>query len=788
MLARLFPLILFVLISMFATANENALSKADERYRKGYYYESIALLENLHDDTLTAGQQSQQFQLLADNHLQLGNAEVFRKFSLSSFFALEKPDIKDSVLYYSNLAEYYHYMLRIDSSVYHANKSVELLNRCAPCKGDSILIARVYMVHGNCLRNERKSSYYTEKVDRFHKFLEYRNATAFQSLDTALAYAADFQKPLIIRRKAAHLHDMSAYFTYPHRGKKRPEGYEQIFNECIETYHTAIALAEKYYEKPHSFISRCYLLMGLTYHFNSEFEIADSLGNLAIENALENEDNIYLMEYCMAVTYKATNYNVWYEETKNETLLFTTLKMLEKAVPYWEKHKAMNIEKNKGYNDRYVVSVNNRIPYVCYQLYNITGDPEYMDKALFYSDRYSYNTYPKNYRNDSLTVNVLKNELQPDEALVHYMISSYPGSLMAIFVTHDSTHFFELKRKARNKLISDKDFSKINGSEGLKVFTEHAYMTYQRLFQPIDELLKANNIENVILIPILKFARINFDLLISDTLNTTWKDQPYMFKKYNISYAMSPSIFLDNNRPVKSLRTHDIGILTGDFNLKTNLRFTGRLNDKLQQTFSANVYPSLKKEAFSKTINSHKIFMLQGHGEASYHDDEAVIYISDSVFIKDYEFYDMNLTTDLFITTACKADQTFTYRSEGAVGGYTKTLQYAGARSTLTSLWELDDKTNYLILTYFFQHLKKGHSKSRALWLAKKDYWKHSEQDEAFNPFFWASYKLTGNTAPLSFQENKSPFRFWWLLILPGGILVWYKIRRLKYASTKSDK
>ena len=140
----------------------------------------------------------------------------------------------------------------------------------------------------------------------------------------------------------------------------------------------------------------------------------------------------------------------------------------------------------------------------------------------------------------------------------------------------------------------------------------------------------------------------------------------------------------------------------------------------------------------------------------------------------------MELNNNLFITTACNTNQSQTYISEGSTGGFTKSLMYSGIKSSITTNWEIDDKTNSFIMNQFLHYLSEGKSKSVSLWMSKKDYWNNCEQDEEFNPFYWSPYRLTGNTSPVIIK-NKSVFNYYYflfLLLVPMGYFLRKRIHK----------
>ena len=87
---------------------------------------------------------------------------------------------------------------------------------------------------------------------------------------------------------------------------------------------------------------------------------------------------------------------------------------------------------------------------------------------------------------------------------------------------------------------------------------------YNSKFKPIDKILETKGITNVIVSNSDYNAMLNYDLMITDTLSSNWKTQPYLFHKYNFSYALCVRSFIESRHENKSLPTR-LGITIGDF-------------------------------------------------------------------------------------------------------------------------------------------------------------------------------------------------------------------------------
>jgi CHAT domain-containing protein/predicted negative regulator of RcsB-dependent stress response len=103
-------------------------------------------------------------------------------------------------------------------------------------------------------------------------------------------------------------------------------------------------------------------------------------------------------------------------------------------------------------------------------------------------------------------------------------------------------------------------------------------------------------------------------------------------------------------------------------------------------------------------------------------------------------FESLRLDADLVTLSACQTGLGKELAGEGLLG-LTWAFQYAGARSVLASLWEVDDASTAELMRRFYGHLGRGRSKAEALRLAQVDLLR---QRPTAAPFFWAGFQLTG--------------------------------------------
>ena len=147
------------------------------------------------------------------------------------------------------------------------------------------------------------------------------------------------------------------------------------------------------------------------------------------------------------------------------------------------------------------------------------------------------------------------------------------------------------------------------------------------------------------------------------------------------------------------------------------------------------------------------------------------------LYIKD--LYKMALNTELVVLGSCETGNGLFKRGEGVVS-LAYGFQLAGAKSSVFSLWKVDEKSTIRLMQWFYKYLAAGYTKDEALHQAKLTYLGNASEITS-NPYFWSGFVFNGVTEPLHFQKNKLMQRKYLpFLLVFFGILVlfiWIQIR-----------
>ena len=106
--------------------------------------------------------------------------------------------------------------------------------------------------------------------------------------------------------------------------------------------------------------------------------------------------------------------------------------------------------------------------------------------------------------------------------------------------------------------------------------------------------------------------------------------------------------------------------------------------------------------------------------------------------------------TELVVLSACSTGQGDSKTGEG-VYGLQRALTVAGARSTLLSLWKVDDDATRAFMVRYYALLKEGKGRGEALVQVQREF----RTDPAYkaknwdHPYYWAAWQLTGDWKPI---------------------------------------
>ncbi len=107
------------------------------------------------------------------------------------------------------------------------------------------------------------------------------------------------------------------------------------------------------------------------------------------------------------------------------------------------------------------------------------------------------------------------------------------------------------------------------------------------------------------------------------------------------------------------------------------------------------------------------------------------------------EIYRLKLNADLVVLSACQTGLGAQVTGEGVVG-LTRAFFFAGARSVVASLWNLNDAFASEFVDEFYRHVVAGRRIDEALRLTKLAYLAHPRYS---HPYYWSTFVVRGDAS-----------------------------------------
>ena len=114
-------------------------------------------------------------------------------------------------------------------------------------------------------------------------------------------------------------------------------------------------------------------------------------------------------------------------------------------------------------------------------------------------------------------------------------------------------------------------------------------------------------------------------------------------------------------------------------------------------------------------------------------------------FLRAYDIYNLSLSAELVVLSACQTGLGKEYKGEGLVG-LTRGFMYAGAARVVVSLWNVNDRATSELMAKFYQKMlppngTAGERPAAALRSAQIEMWKQKQWSA---PYYWAAFVLQG--------------------------------------------
>ncbi len=397
--------------------------------------------------------------------------------------------------------------------------------------------------------------------------------------------------------------------------------------------------------------------------------------------------------------------------------------------------------------------------------------------------------FPKYYqfkhKNDIISISSIQQQLDVETTVLEFFTSDSVTHVFSISkdtIAVEKLHTPQLKEniiQLREAIVS----------ENIPKYKELAALLYHQLIIPIKENLKN---ERLIVIPDGPLWFLNFDLLLTHQKKVkNIRELPYLLKKHAISYANSADVLFHSYKNMKidsNVRKECLAFSFSDSakNLTSDTKMSlATLRD------SGDDLPGTRKEIraiseivdgeyyygvnaieanFKQNVGQFSILHLAVHGEVDHNNPQnSKLYFTKSKdtlednVLYSHELFALDIPADLTVLSACNTGVGQVANGEGIMSLGTA-FQYAGTKSLLLSSWEVSDRTTPILMKYFYANLNKGMHKDKALQQAKLKFINTADTFYT-NPFYWGSFYLLGDSAPLIIDTPTDVKSIYWILL-----------------------
>ena len=439
------------------------------------------------------------------------------------------------------------------------------------------------------------------------------------------------------------------------------------------------------------------------------------------------------------------------------------------------------------------------------RLFNKTNEYERLIKE-FEEKFESY--YKLKYDKGVLSSSDIQSRIAENEIFVEYVISNNKLITFAISNTKFTTYtnsidsvFFEDVDLILNSLTKI-NFALHKKSDFVSFITS-ANRLYKLLIAPLE---LEYDFTKLIITPDEILAYVPFEILITenpDKLKLDYRSLPYLLRDYIISYAFSGTLLYENEIS-HTRRKPEIMAFAANYE-----KFD-ELNDeksKLIEPYKKVLIPLAKvgeEVANISKLTGAKVFSDSDATEENFiknHQNYDILHLamhtiienedpmfsklaftptnasSDDGFLNTYEIYNLRMSAQLAVLSACNTGDGKLRKGEGVMS-FARSFFYSGCPSVIMTLWPVEDKAGSGLMIDFYNYMSQGAGIGESLRQSKLNYLNNADPLRS-HPFFWAGFVSIGQDQQLYHNGlNKRYYLFSLLLLIPLVVFVYFRIRK----------
>jgi CHAT domain-containing protein len=264
---------------------------------------------------------------------------------------------------------------------------------------------------------------------------------------------------------------------------------------------------------------------------------------------------------------------------------------------------------------------------------------------------------------------------------------------------------------------------------------------YRLLVEPTEALLQKNNIKTLVFVPDSE--------LLNVPLAALHDGKQFLIERYAVAIAPSLQLVTPDPKPLRPMRSLVAGLSIGRSGFGPLAFVPGELKAVVQKLPGELLLnEKFTSRAIANAVENSAVTVLHfaTHGQFSSNIDQTFILAWDKP-ITLYDLKDLiekrqqsfQKSIDLLVLSACETAAGDRHASLGLAG----VAVQAGTRSTVATLWTVDDESSSLFMEAFYAALSvPGTTKVEAL---RQTQLKLLKDPDFRHPFNWAPYILVGN-------------------------------------------
>lgn len=303
-------------------------------------------------------------------------------------------------------------------------------------------------------------------------------------------------------------------------------------------------------------------------------------------------------------------------------------------------------------------------------------------------------------------------------------------------------------------------------AETINQYIESSHKLYRALIAPVEKWLP----EKIVLVPDGPLGNLPFEALLdtrpADVNNL--RTYPYLLLKYRFTYTYSANLLKEMQRKTaNSLASNKLvcfapfAVAKGKNNPRGQLAPLPFSKTEVEHALKAmkngQVYygsdASLKQ--FLGKASEYRVIHLATHAYANNDWGEYAFIQFAPEAEEDGKLYaqdlkNLSFPAEMLIISACEGGIGQLRRGEGVIS-LARGFAYAGAKSIITSLWSVSDRSTSDLMGYFYNELSGtgAIAKDQALRKAKIQFLEQAPNISSCHPFFWSGFICIGDMRPI---------------------------------------